>query len=122
MEQVVKSKNLFSKLFTALYGLSIPYSTEVSIRIQTGIVVVAVFLGFYFHISHSDWMFVVIASAILLLTECLNTAIEKLVDLVSPGYHELAGKVKDIAAGAVFLAGLTSFIIALLVFVPYINK
>jgi diacylglycerol kinase len=61
----------------------------------------------------------VIATAIVLITETLNTAIEKLVDLVSPGYNQLAGLVKDIAAGAVFMAAVTSLIIGLLVFIPY---
>jgi len=42
--------------------------------------------------------------------------------LVSPGYNELAGKVKDIAAGAVFIAGLASLTISILVFIPYFIK
>ena len=119
MESEFKKKTIAQKLFNALYGAILPYRTEVSIRIQTMLVLLGVIFGFYFHITRSDWIFVAIASAILLITECVNTALEKLVDLVSPGYHEMAGMVKDIAAGAVFIAGLTAFIIALLVFVPY---
>src|SRR5437868_2441704 len=121
MESEFKKKNVRHKFFNALYGALLPYQTEISIRIQTFFVVAAILLGVYFHISSIDWMFIVTAAGVLLITETLNTALEKLVDLVSPGYHELAGKVKDLAAGAVFMAAIISIIIALLVFVPYLK-
>lgn len=122
MEQEFKSRSILQKFFNAFNGMLIPYRTEVSIRIQTVIVLIGIVLGFYLHISRTDWIFLVVAAAFLLITECLNTAIEKLVDLVSPGYHELAGKVKDIAAGAVFLAGTAALVISIFVFLPYFNK
>jgi diacylglycerol kinase (ATP) len=122
MGKEFKSKSIAQKFFNAFYGMLIPYRTEVSIRIQTMVVLGGILLGIYLGISRADWLFVVIAAALLLITECLNTAVEKLVDLVSPGYNELAGKVKDIAAGAVFIAGLASLTISILVFIPYFIK
>ena len=122
MDREFKSRSIVQKFFNAFYGMLIPYRTEVSIRIQTMVVLVGILLGIYLGISRVDWLFVVIAAALLLITECLNTAVEKLVALVSPGYNELAGKVKDIAAGAVFIAGLASLTISILVFIPYFIK
>ncbi|MEO6166866.1 MAG: diacylglycerol kinase family protein [Chitinophagales bacterium] len=122
MKQEFKSTNILQKLYNAFNGILIPYRSEVSIRIQTAVVLAGTVLGFYLHIGRTDWLFLIVAAALLLITECLNTALEKLVDLVSPGYHEIAGKVKDIAAGAVFLAGSAALIISLLVFFPYFNK
>lgn len=122
MDRDFKSKSVIQKFFNALYGMLIPYRTEVSIRIQTLVVLSGVLLGFYLGISRYEWLFIVLAAAMLLTTECLNTAVEKLVDLVSPGYNELAGRVKDIAAGAVFIAGLASFTISMVIFVPYFIK
>jgi len=52
--------------------------------------------------------------------ELINTSIEKLVDLVSPEYHPLAEKVKDIAAGAVLFDSIIAAIIGLIIFVPKI--
>jgi diacylglycerol kinase (ATP) len=75
--------------------------------------------GFYVHISKGEWMAVIFAIAFVFVTEMVNTAIEKLTDLVSPDYNELAGKVKDIAAGAVLLASIAAVVIACMVFVPY---
>lgn len=53
-----------------------------------------------------------------LVAEGLNSALERLTDLVSPGYHPLAGKAKDIAAGAVLIALLGAVSIGLAIFGP----
>lgn len=119
MDQEFKNKGIDQKFLNAFRGMLIPYKTELSIRIQTLVLGGAVILGLYLGIDRTDWLFVLIAGALLLVTECLNTSIEKLVDFVSPGYHELAGKVKDISAGAVFIAGLAAFLIGIVVFAPY---
>jgi diacylglycerol kinase len=50
--------------------------------------------------------------------EMMNTAIENVVDLASPEQHPLAGKAKDIAAGAVLICAIISVFIGLLIFVP----
>jgi len=119
-EEFKKKKSIARKFGYAFSGMFIPYKTEISIRIQTGFAIAVAMLGIYFHISRNDWLWIIIAAALVLITETLNTAIEKLVDLVSPGYNELAGKVKDIAAGAVFMAALISILIGVLVFLPYL--
>jgi diacylglycerol kinase (ATP) len=52
--------------------------------------------------------------------EALNTAIELLTDLASPEYHPLAGKAKDVAAGAVLIAAIGAIAIGFLVFGPHL--
>ncbi|MEI3261477.1 MAG: diacylglycerol kinase [Flavonifractor plautii] len=49
-----------------------------------------------------------------------NTAIERLVDLVSPERHPIAGQVKDIAAGAVLVCAVAAAIIGGIIFIPYL--
>ena len=56
----------------------------------------------------------------VLAAEGFNTAIERLVDLVSPDYHPIAGDVKDIAAGAVLICAIAAAIIGIIVFLPYL--
>lgn len=62
----------------------------------------------------------VVAISLVLIAEILNTAIEFLVNLVSPQYNEMAGKVKDIAAGAVLFAAIMAVVIGTIVFGPYV--
>jgi diacylglycerol kinase (ATP) len=74
--------------------------------------------GAYFRLAAGEWCAVVLAITALWVAEGLNTAIERLTDLVSPGYHPLAGKAKDIAAGAVLLAALGAISIGIIIFGP----
>ena len=55
---------------------------------------------------------------LVLAAECLNTAVESVVDLVSPDYAELAKHAKDCAAGAVLVCALGAVAVAAAVFVP----
>ena len=57
----------------------------------------------------------------VLAAEAFNTAIERLVNLVSPQWHPIAGEVKDIAAGAVLITAIAAAIIGLMIFIPYIG-
>ncbi|MFT5914667.1 MAG: diacylglycerol kinase [Flammeovirgaceae bacterium] len=81
---------------------------------------IVVGLGYGFGVSRNEWLWLIIAIALMWIGETFNTAIEKLVDLVSPNHHELAGKVKDIAAGGVLLCLFFSLLIGSLVFFPYL--
>lgn len=76
--------------------------------------------GFAFKIDPHEWGLVLLSMAIVWVAEGVNTAIEFVVDLVSPDYHELAGKAKDVAAGAVLLGAIFAAIIAAIVFLPKI--
>jgi diacylglycerol kinase (ATP) len=65
---------------------------------------------------------VVLAIAIVWTAEALNTALEYLTDLASPDYHPLAGRAKDVAAGAVLISALGAAAIGLIVFGPHLLK
>ena len=87
----------------------------------TAIVLVTV-CGFYFGITPTEWCIVVICFGVVLAAEGFNTAIERLVDLVSPGFHPIAGDVKDVAAGAVLICARAAAIVGGIIFLPYLTK
>ena len=84
----------------------------------TAIVAVTI-AGFSFGISRTEWFIIILCFALVLAAEAFNTAIERLVDLVSPERHPIAGDVKDIAAGAVLICAISVAIIGLMIFIPY---
>lgn len=86
--------------------------------ITTAIVVVA---GFYFNITRTEWMIILLCIGVVIAAELFNTAIERLVDLVSPQRHPIAGQVKDIAAAAVLVCAVAAAIIGLIIFIPYLT-
>ncbi len=81
--------------------------------------VAVVAAGFFFHLTSSEWCWIVLAVVAVGSSEALNTALEFLADATSPEFHPLVKKSKDIAAGAVLIAALGSAIIGLLVFGPH---
>lgn len=104
----------------AFSGIKKVFLAERNFRFHTLAAILVVSLGFILHITITEWLFVVLATGIVITTEALNTAIEKLVDMVSPKKNTNAGWIKDVAAGAVLLASICAFVIGLLVFVPYL--
>ena len=52
--------------------------------------IVAIVFGLVLNINRIEWIFILIAIALVLTVEALNTAIEYVVDLVTVEYHDLA--------------------------------
>jgi diacylglycerol kinase (ATP) len=92
--------------------------SEVHLQFHAAATVLVLGLGIYFQLSPTEWALVALAVASVWAAELFNTAIETLTNLASPGYHPLAGKAKDVAAGAVLLAALGAVVVGGLVFGP----
>ncbi len=97
-------------------------SVERNFRIELGFLVLVVVLGLFYHISVLEWAVVFVCCALVLGGECLNSSLEAIVDLASPDYHELAGKAKDCAAGAVLVFSLGSLAVGVIIFLPRIAQ
>jgi diacylglycerol kinase (ATP) len=104
----------------ALKGLFWLFKNEANAQVHLLATIVVIFAGFYFKIDQKDWLFLCFAIGLVIAAEALNTAIEKLVDLLHPQNHKQAGLVKDLAAAGVLIASMVSVVIAAFVFVPKI--
>ena len=80
--------------------------------------VAVVIAGFILSVTQIEWVLLVLCISLVLTAEAFNTALEYLTDLVSPDYHPLAGKVKDVAAAGVLIISIGAAIIGLIIFVP----
>lgn len=115
------SLNKFFKSFSyALKGIWSSIGDQRNLKVQFLIALITVGAGFYFHISQIEWCIILLTIASVIGLEMMNSAIENLVDLVTRQHDPLAGKVKDIAAGAVLFASLLAVIIGVLVFKKYL--
>lgn len=74
--------------------------------------------GLLLGLSPSEWCWIVLAIVAVWTAEALNTAFEFLTDVASPAFHPLAGKAKDVAAGAVLISAIGSVSIGVIVFGP----
>jgi diacylglycerol kinase (ATP) len=78
--------------------------------------------GFYFYVSSTEWIALILAITIVWVAEALNTALEYLCDVVSPEFHPLVKKSKDIAAGAVLMAAMGAAAVGVIVFLPHVRS
>jgi diacylglycerol kinase len=104
----------------AWQGIDYMLRTQANAWIQIGIAIVVTAAGLAFGLTPLEWVACVLGMAAVWVAEALNTAIEAVVDLASPGRHALAGRAKDVAAGAVLVTVGAAGIIALLVFGPHV--
>jgi diacylglycerol kinase (ATP) len=111
--------NLFKVFSFAFNGIAYGLRTQRNIRIQFGIFLLVSIIAFLVHFSLREYIVILICSAMVLCAEILNTAIEVLVDLVSPEWNEKAGLVKDLAASAVLVVSIFSAVIGVLVFLRH---
>ncbi|HEX9825940.1 MAG TPA: diacylglycerol kinase family protein [Flavobacteriaceae bacterium] len=92
--------------------------TESSIKVQFIIAIVVTAAGFYFEISRTEWLFQIGFIGLVMSIEGLNTAVEYVADFIHPEHHQAIGRIKDIAAGAVFMASIAAVIAAIVIYFP----
>ena len=111
----------FLKGFVYAYnGLVIFFRHERNGRIQLLVAVVVVLLGWGLRVTGAEWMVLLGCIATVLSFEMMNSAIEKICNLVHPTYHPAIKTIKDMAAGAVLFVSLISVIIGSIIFLPEI--
>jgi diacylglycerol kinase len=102
----------------AFAGLKTLLLHEHNSRIHLAAALTVITLGFILKISATEWILIVFAIGIVFAAEAFNSAIEYLANYVSPQYHELIKKVKDLSALAVLFLAAASLIAGLIIFIP----
>ena len=85
--------------------------------VSAGVVLLA---ALFLRIRPIEFALLAISILFVLFAELLNTAVEAVVDLVSPDFHPLAKVAKDTAAGAVLVAALGAVIMGYLILAGYV--
>lgn len=102
----------------AFKGMLILIKTESSIKIQVVIAIITTIAGFYFEISTIEWLFQIAMIGLVMSIEGLNTAVEYIADFIHPDHHPKIGLIKDVAAGAVFIAAVVASIVGCIIYIP----
>jgi undecaprenol kinase len=101
MDWSAKAKKVLKSFSYAFQGIIHALNKERNLKIHLSLTVLVVILGFLFSITKIEWLFILIAIGGVNTLELVNTAIERVVDLVTKEYQPLAKQAKDTAAGAV---------------------
>lgn len=113
MSATLRSVSLLRSFGFALEGVSYLIRTQRSAQIEIAIGVVVIAVAAWLGVSAIEWAVLILAMALVLALEALNTAIELAVTLASPERHPLAKAAKDVAAAAVFIAAAGAFLMGL---------
>ena len=115
-------KTFLRSVIFAFHGVKQFFSCERNGKIQTVFGITAIVLGFTVSLSSFQWLLVLFCIGLVISLEMINSAIEKYCDLVTTDFHPRIKVIKDVAAGAVLVASLTSLVIGLIIFIPALVK
>jgi diacylglycerol kinase len=114
----MRDYNVLRSFRFAFCGLRYVLQTEQNIYIHLGVTGAVILLGVWLDLSFDQWAVLILTISFVLVNELVNTALEAAIDLISPEYDPLARIAKDVMAGAVLLAAITSIVVGLLVLGP----
>jgi len=104
----------------ALEGIITAFKDQPNLKFQVCISLIVLALSYYFSISRTEWLVIILTIGFVLTFELTNTAIEEIVDSFTDKTHPAAKKAKDVAAAGVLIASATAVAIGLIIFLPYI--
>lgn len=110
---------LFRSFRYAFAGLRV-LASERNARIHAVATVVVAALAIALRLPPLETAALALAVTLVWVAEALNTAVERLADVVSPQYHAMIGAAKDVAAGAVLLAALGACVVGVAVFAAHL--
>ena len=104
----------------AIKGIAASFREQRNLKVQIVIAFITIGAGFYFRITNIEWCVILLTIASVICLEMINTSIEDLVDLVTLERTPQAGKIKDMAAGAVLVASVIAIVVGVVIFKKYI--
>jgi len=117
---MINFRRLFKSFQYALKGLIKTYKEEQNLKVQTFIGIVVLITAWSYRISHFEWCLLILAISLVLIMELVNSAVERVTDVLKPRINTYVKEIKDIMAAAVMLSSFTAIIIGLIIFIPYL--
>ena len=102
----------------AFEGIGYVFLTQKNAQIHLIIIILVLALAFWLAIPLRDLALILLTIGMVLGAEFINTALEEIINLVSPGQHPLAKTTKDVSAGAVLLLAIIAVLIGILILGP----
>ena len=119
-QSAVYRQALNKTFVNAFNGIQYFFRNERNGKIQLFVSFLVMLAGFYFRLSPTEWVFILLCIGAVLAMEMLNTALEHLCNMVHHDYHPAIKIIKDVSAGAVLFTSIISVLIALIIFLPKI--
>ena len=112
--------SFFKSLAIAINGLLVVVREELNFKIHLSCALFVVVFGVFLNFTYTEWLFIVVAIALVVSGEVANTAIEDLCDKVEPRQDPVIGKVKDTMAAFVLVTSLGSVLIGAIILIHHV--
>ncbi|SNB69973.1 diacylglycerol kinase family protein [Thermoflexus hugenholtzii] len=114
----MRARTLWESFGFAFAGLRYAWRTQRNLRIHGAITILVIALAGLLGFDPLRWAVLLLTIAMVWAAELFNTALEAVVDLVSPAFHPMARIAKDVSAGMVLLCAIAAVLIGLALFGP----
>jgi len=115
-----KNRTFLDSFYYAFQGVRTVFQEERNMRTHVLFTLAIIIVALFLPLGMFEWLWLLLVCFLVLVMEILNTVIENIIDLVSPEYHPLAKKVKDMAAAAVLFTSIFSVIVGIIIILPKI--
>jgi len=119
---MIRAKRLLKSFTYAFRGLGKTLWEEQNLQIQSLAGLVVIILGWYFKIENWKWLILILVIGLVILMELVNSAVERITDVLKPRLDSYVKEIKDIMAAAVMLASIIAVIVGLIIFLPYLTQ
>lgn len=103
----------------AARGVMFTFKNERNFQVEIAAVCVIILSMFWLPLTSTENMFLILAMTLVLALELINTALERVMDILKPRVHPYARVVKDVTAGAVFVVSLGALILGIMILLPH---
>lgn len=118
----MRKRSIISSFNYAVSGIITALQTEKHMRIHYGIALIVIIASLFFDFSKTEFLILLFAISLVIVAEMINTALERVVDMITSDYHPLARLVKDVAAGGVLIASMNAIVVGYLLFFDRLNN
>ena len=115
-----KKRTFIDSFKDCMNGLNYIMLREHNFKREIVLGILALILSYILKVSKIEFIIIIIMIALVIVSEIFNTAIEKVVDLYTKEYNEIAKIAKDVSAFAVLTMCLFTSIVGIIIFVPKI--
>ena len=117
-----KNVNFLKSLTYALNGIKYCYKVEKHYKFHIFSFLLIMILSFLLKLNNTEFIFIILVSFLVIITEMLNTCVEVIVDMITKEDNVLAMHAKDLGAGAVLVSSILALIVGLIIFIPKIMR
>ena len=117
---MIRIKRLLKSFIYALRGLLKVLREEQNLKIQATVAILVIIAALSLRISGLEWCLLILAIGLVILTEIINSAVERVTDVLKPRINGYVKEIKDVMAAAVMIASLAALVIGLIIFLPYL--